>query len=192
MQNRRWRWHSFQLFTKWTISTAPENVSALLTKGCIADFCVLCKENPQNAEMTTDFISLPDFEFEERYPDIDLICDYQKHLEKLPSIYTEIFHSVAERIFWQGDAAQLHFSKQYINRIKKKIIPISFFGQYNPQKDKSREWITKKADAQTDNFSTLASAFTIALLIAVQQNGSSWKRSVGAMILFPDIINSQS
>ena len=38
MQNRRWRWHSFQLFTKWTISTAPENVSALLTKGCIADF----------------------------------------------------------------------------------------------------------------------------------------------------------
>ena len=65
---------------------------SFINKGLYRRFCVLCKENPQNAEMTTDFISLPNFEFEERYPDIDLICDYQKHLEKLPSIYTEIFH----------------------------------------------------------------------------------------------------
>ena len=71
---------------------SPGECISFINKGLYSRFCVLCKENPQNAEMTTDFISLPNFEFEERYPDIDLICDYQKHLEKLPSIYTEIFH----------------------------------------------------------------------------------------------------
>lgn len=118
---------------------SPGECISFINKGLYRRFCVLCKENPQNAEMTTDFISLPDFEFEERYPDIDLICDYQKHLEKLPSIYTEIFHLLLKGYSDREIAAQLHFSKQYINRIKKKIVPVSSFGQYNPQKDKSRE-----------------------------------------------------
>ena len=147
--------------------------------------------------MTTDFISLPDFEFEERYPDIDLICDYQKHLEKLPSIYTEIFHLLLKGYSDREIAAQLHFSKQYINRIKKKIVPISFFGQYNPQKDKSREWITKKLMLRQIIFLLLHQLFTIAFLIAVQQKRFFMKAfrrsydSVSRHYKFPELKNTE-
>ena len=40
----------------------PGECISFINKGLYRRFCVLCKENPQNAEMTTDFISLPDFE----------------------------------------------------------------------------------------------------------------------------------
>lgn len=186
MQNRRWRWHSFQLFTKWTISTTPENVSALLTKGCIADFVSYARRIHRTQKWQQ--ISFLYLTLRSKKDIRTLICDYQKHLEKLPSIYTEIFHLLLKGYSDREIAAQLHFSKQYINRIKKKIVPISFFGQYNPQKDKSREWITKKLMLRQIIFLLLHQLFTTAFLIAVQH----WNRSVGAMILFPDIINSRS
>lgn len=176
---------------------SPGECISFINKGLYRRFCVLCKENPQNAEMTTDFISLPDFEFEERYPDIDLICDYQKHLEKLPSIYTEIFHLLLKGYSDREIAAQLHFSKQYINRIKKKIVPISFFGQYNPQKDKSREWITKKLMLRQIIFLLLHQLFTIAFLIAVQQKRFFMKAfrrsydSVSRHYKFPELKNTE-
>lgn len=100
---------------------------AYIKNGLYHRFCVLCRDNYKNKEELIGDNQLHDCRFEERYNDIDIIYNYEKKLAKMPPIYTKIFRLLLEEYSDKEIGTILHLSKQYINRIKKKIVPVKNF-----------------------------------------------------------------
>ena len=88
--------------------------------GLYRRFCALCRGNYQNSE--EDVSQLCEYGFTEKYDDVETLFDYEMLLANKPIVYSRIFRLL---LAWYSDkeiGEILHCSKQYVNRIKKKII----------------------------------------------------------------------
>lgn len=84
----------------------------------------LCLQNKKNDFLIyTDDIGEYDAapRYEGEYDDIELLYDYKIFLKNVPEIYKKIFPLLIAGYSDAEIASMTHYSKQYINRIKKKL-----------------------------------------------------------------------
>lgn len=84
----------------------------------------LCSQNMKNsvliyAEDIGEYSDVP--RYERGYEDIETLYDYNIFLKKAPTLYKEIFPLLIKGYSDTEIASMTNYSKQYINRIKKKI-----------------------------------------------------------------------
>lgn len=88
-------------------------------------FFNLCREHKKAAQSKLtepdDFLLLNQPHIE-KFSDIEMENDYAKKLATMPQIYKKIYVLLLEGYSDKEIAEKLHFSKQYINRLKKKLI----------------------------------------------------------------------
>jgi len=85
-------------------------------------FAYLCKKNIRK-ESIEDFYNddVEEFIYLEKYDDIEIICDWQKKKYRLTEKQKEIFRYLELGYTDTEIANRMQMSRQYINRIKKKI-----------------------------------------------------------------------
>ena len=92
-----------------------------IRNGLYRRFCALCRGNYQNSEEATEDAKLCEYGFTEKYDDVETLFDYEMLLANKPIVYSRIFRLL---LAWYSDkeiGEILHCSKQYVNRIKKKL-----------------------------------------------------------------------
>lgn len=85
----------------------------------------LCSQNKKNAfllytEDIGEYNAIP--KYEGSYNDVELLYDYQIFLQNAPEIYKKIFSLLIKGYSDTEIASITHYSKQYINRLKKKLL----------------------------------------------------------------------
>lgn len=92
-----------------------------IRNGLYRRFCALCRGNYQNSEEATEDSKLCEYGFTEKYDDVETFFDYEMLLANKPIVYSRIFRLLLAGYSDKEIGEILHCSKQYVNRIKKKI-----------------------------------------------------------------------
>ena len=92
-----------------------------IRNGLYRRFCALCRGNYQNSEEATEDAKLCEYGFTEKYDDVETLFDYEMLLTNKPIVYSRIFRLLLAGYSDKEIGEILHCSKQYVNRIKKKI-----------------------------------------------------------------------
>ena len=92
-----------------------------IRNGLYRRFCALCRGNYQNSEEATEDAKLCEYGFTEKYDDVETLFDYEMLLANKPIVYSRIFRLLLAGYSDKEIGEILHCSKQYVNRIKKKI-----------------------------------------------------------------------
>lgn len=92
-----------------------------IRNGLYRRFCALCRGNYQNSEEATEDSKLCEYGFTEKYDDVETLFDYEMLLTNQPIVYSRIFRLLLAGYSDKEIGEILHCSKQYVNRIKKKI-----------------------------------------------------------------------